>query len=233
MVNLYLIIVLLLMLICVIVCCVLFYLFNFIFYFICFDVFICIVLLFFHQGLSVLIPCAFYLIGSILIFNSKEKITDDLAIAQLHNNWKLTFIFVGNILNTFVWVFFCYIFLLLIGNHEVLAQLLNTNFNESFTIFLIISTLIFITLNWVIYFVIKLSDIQNMYFYFLFVSVINIGLGVYNIFVLNGGSFPPPDKLLLFIFEAPVFLFIFPGLLYIVGFIMREKEVVYTEKNIK
>lgn len=194
---------------------------------------ICIGLMFFNQGLSVLIPGAFYLIGSILIFNSKEKITDDLAIAQLHNNWKLTFIFVGNILNTFVWVFFCYIFLLLIGNHEVLAQLLNTNFNESFTIFLIISTLIFITLNWVIYFVIKLRDIQNMYFYFLFVSVINIGLGVYNIFVLNGGSFPPPEKLLLFIFEAPVFLFIFPGLLYIVGFIMREKEVVYTEKNIK
>src|SRR5699024_11676602 len=84
---------------------------------------ICIGLLFFNQGLSVLIPGAFYLIASILIFNSKEKITDDLAIAQLHNNWKLTFIFVGNILNTFVWVFFCYIFLLLIGNHEVLAQL--------------------------------------------------------------------------------------------------------------
>src|SRR5699024_12002482 len=75
---------------------------------------ICIGLIFFNQGLSVLIPGAFYLIGSILIFNSKEKITDDLAIAQLHNNWKLTFIFVGNILNTFVWVFFCYIFLLLI-----------------------------------------------------------------------------------------------------------------------
>src|SRR5690625_1616585 len=51
---------------------------------------ICIGLLFFNQGLSVLIPGAFYLIGSILIFNSKEKITDDLAIAQLHNNWKLT-----------------------------------------------------------------------------------------------------------------------------------------------
>src|SRR5699024_3363727 len=94
-------------------------------------------------------------------------------------------------------------------------------------------SLSFISLNWVIYFVFKLSDIQNMYFYFLFVSVINIGLGVYNIFVLNGGSFPPPDKLLLFIFEAPVFLFIFPGLLFIFGFFMREKEVVFTEKNIK
>src|SRR5699024_12846447 len=85
---------------------------------------ICIGLLFFNQGLSVLIPGAFYLIGSILIFNSKEKITDDLAIAQLHNNWKLTFIFVGNILNTFVWVFFCYIFLLLIVNYELLSKLL-------------------------------------------------------------------------------------------------------------
>src|SRR5699024_3893995 len=116
----------------------------------------------------------------------KEKITDDLAIAQLHNNWKLTFIFVGNILNTFVWVFFCYIFLLLIGNHEVLAQLLNTNFNESFTIFLIISIFIFIMLNCVIYFVIILRDIHTLYFYVLFVSVINIVMGVYNIFVLNG-----------------------------------------------
>src|SRR5690625_4258934 len=194
---------------------------------------ICIGLMFFNQGLSVLIPGAFYLIGSILIFNSKEKITEDLATAQLHNNWKITFIFVGNILNTFVCVFFCYVCILLISNHEVLALLFNTAFHESFTIFLIISTLIFITLTWVIYFVIKLRDIQNMYFYFLFVSVSNIGLGVYNIFVLNGGSFPPPEILFLFIFEAPVFFFIFPGLLYIVDFIMREKEVDYTVHNIK
>src|SRR5690625_6175526 len=90
---------------------------------------ICIGLLFFNQGLSVLIPGAFYLIGSILIFNSKEKITDDLVIAQLHNNWKLTFIFVGNILNTYKWDFFCYIFLLLLSTHQVLAQLLKINFN--------------------------------------------------------------------------------------------------------
>src|SRR5699024_7846583 len=131
---------------------------------------ICIGLMFFIQGLSVLILGEFYLIGYILIFNSKDEITYNLVIDNLHNNLKLTFIIFGNILNTFVCVFFLYIFLLLIGNHEVLAQLLNTNFNESFTIFLIISTLIFITLNWVIYFVIKLRDIQNMYFYFLFVS---------------------------------------------------------------
>src|SRR5699024_12605286 len=58
---------------------------------------ICIGLMFFNQGLSVLIPGAFYLIGSILIFNSKEKLTEDLATAQLHNNWKLNFNFVGNI----------------------------------------------------------------------------------------------------------------------------------------
>src|SRR5699024_9937944 len=104
------------------------------------DGLICFGLFFFYFCLSVLFLGSFFLIVLILIFNSKKKITDNLAIAQLHNNWKLTFIFVGNILNTFVWVFFCYIFLLLIGNHEVLAQLLNTNFNESFTIFLIIST---------------------------------------------------------------------------------------------
>src|SRR5690625_4011632 len=88
---------------------------------------ICIGLLFFNQDLSVLIPGAFYLIGSILIFNSKEKITDDLAIAQLHNNLKLSFIFVGNILNTFVWVFFCYIFLLLIGNQDRKSTRLNSS----------------------------------------------------------------------------------------------------------
>lgn len=194
---------------------------------------ICMILLFLGQGLSVLIPGAFYLIGSLLIFYSKDTQSEDTMTVQLHNNWKLTFLFVGNILNTFIWVFFCYIFLLLIGNHELLAKLLNTNFNESFTIFLIISTLIFITVNWVIYFIVKLKDIQKMYFYFLIVSIFNIAIGVYNIVVLNGGSFPPPETLLTFVIQAPVFLFVFPGLLYIIGFAMRGKDIVYTEKVTK
>lgn len=194
---------------------------------------ICIGLLFFGQGLSVLIPGAFYLIGSLLIFYAKDKEPEETKIIQLYHNWKLTFLFVGNILNTFIWVFFCYIFLLLLGNHQLLSQLLSTNFNESFTIFLIISTLIFITLNWVIFFIVKFKDIRKMYFYFLIVSIFNFAIGGYNIIVLNGGSFPPPEKLLTFVIQAPVFLFVFPGLLYIIGFIMREKDIVYTEQVTK
>lgn len=194
---------------------------------------ICIGLLFFGQGLSVLIPGSFYLIGSLLIFYAKDKEPEETKIIQLHNNWKLTFLFVGNILNTFIWVFFCYIFLLLLGNHQLLSQLLSTNFNESFTIFLIISTLIFITLNWVIFFIVKFKDIRKLYFYFLIVSIFNFAMGGYNIIVLNGGSFPPPEKLLAFVIQAPVFLFVFPGLLYIIGFIMREKDIVYTEQVTK
>ena len=194
---------------------------------------ICIGLLFFGQGLSVLIPGSFYLIGSLLIFYAKDKEPEETKIIQLYHNWKLTFLFVGNILNTFIWVFFCYIFLLLLGNHQLLSQLLSTNFNESFTIFLIISTLIFITLNWVIFFIVKFKDIRKMYFYFLIVSIFNFAIGGYNIIVLNGGSFPPPEKLLTFVIQAPVFLFVFPGLLYIIGFIMREKDIVYTEQVTK
>jgi len=194
---------------------------------------ICIGLLFFGQGLSVLIPGTFYLIGSLLIFYAKDKEPEETKIIQLYHNWKLTFLFVGNILNTFIWVFFCYIFLLLLGNHQLLSQLLSTNFNESFTIFLILSTLIFITLNWVIFFIVKFKDIRKMYFYFLIVSVFNFAIGGYNIIVLNGGSFPPPEKLLTFVIQAPVFLFVFPGLLYIIGFIMREKDIVYTEQVTK
>lgn len=190
---------------------------------------ICVALIFFGQGLSALIPGAFYLIGSLLIYFSKETHTEETKKVQLHNNWKLTFIFIGNILNTFVWVFFCYIFLLLIGNRDLISQLLNTNFNESFTTFLIISTLIFIILNWVIYFTIKIKDLSKMYFYFLIVSILNISIGIYNIVVLNGGSFPPPETLLSFVVQAPVFLFLFPGILYIIGFTMRGKDIVYTE----
>ena len=194
---------------------------------------ICIILVFFGQGLSTLIPGALYLIGSILIFFSKEEITPDTKEVQLHNNWKLTFIFIANILNTFIWIFFCYIFLLLIGNRDLISQLLNTNFNESFTIFLILSTLTFIVLNWVIYFIIKLKDLHKMYFYFLIVSILNISIGIYNVVVLNGGTFPPPETLISFLIQAPVFLFLFPGILYIIGFAMREKEIVYTEKLTK
>src|SRR5690625_4640615 len=117
-------------------------------------------LMFFGQGLSVLIPGAFYLIGSILIFNSKEKITEDLATAQLHNNWKITFIFVGNILNTFVWVFFCFIFLFFIVIHEVIFQLLIIKFYISFTIFLIILLFCF--------FIYILNILFCFYFFYIF-----------------------------------------------------------------
>src|SRR5699024_3345443 len=194
---------------------------------------ICIGLLFFGQGLSVLIPGTFYLIGSLLIFYAKDKEPEETEIIQLYHNWKLTLLFVCNILNTYICVFFFSLFLLLLGNHQLLSQLLSTNFNESFTIFLILSTLIFITLNWVIFFIVKFKDIRKMYFYFLIVSVFNFAIGGYNIIVLNGGSFPPPEKLLTFVIQAPVFLFVFPGLLYIIGFIMREKDIVYTEQVTK
>ena len=194
---------------------------------------ICVTLVFFGQGLSTLIPGLLYLIGSLLIFFSKDKLSDNPQQVQLHNNWKLTFIFIGNILNTFIWVFFCYIFLLLIGNRDLIEKLLNTNFNESFTIFLIISTLLFIILNWIIYFTIKIKDTPKMYFYFLIVSILNISIGLYNVVVLNGGTIPPPEALIGFLVQAPVFLFLFPGLLYILGFAMREKAFVYTEEATK
>ncbi|HLQ82301.1 MAG TPA: hypothetical protein VK121_00450 [Pseudogracilibacillus sp.] len=194
---------------------------------------ISVALIFFGQGLSTLIPGFLYLTGSLLIYFSKKDITDQSHVVPLYDNWKLIFIFIANILNTFIWVFFCYIFLLLIGNRDLVAQLLNTNFNESFTVFLIVSTLIFIILNWIIYYTIKYKDLQKIYFYFLIVSILNISIGIYNIVILNGGSFPPPEALIGFLIQAPVFLFLFPGILYIVGFTMREKEIVYPDKQHK
>ena len=193
---------------------------------------ICIVLAFFGKGLSIVIPGAFYLIGSGLVFKAKPKTIDEAKKIQLHNNWKLTLILIGNILNTFIWVFFCYIFILLIGNRDIISKLMNTNFNESFTIFFIVSTLIFTTLNWAIYYSLKAYDNPKQYFYFLVVGIINIIISIYNIIILNHGKFPAENELLGFLFEAPVFLFLFPGLLFIVGFLIRNKPINYTETKL-
>ncbi len=179
-----------------------------------------------QSGLALAIPSLLYLIGAYLILKNKDKVPDRKLL--IHNNWKFVFIFIANALNTFIWIIFSYIFLLLIGNEKLLEQLF-AYLNPSFITFFVIGSLLFILANWVMYFVVQHKEQTKLYFYFLIVAIINLAIGIYNMILLNDNSFPPENELFSSLIQAPVFLFIFPGILYILGFIFREKPIIYQE----
>ena len=179
-----------------------------------------------QSGLALAIPSLLYLFGAYLILKNKHKAAGPKLL--VYNNWKFNFIFIANALNTFIWLIFSYIFLLLIGNDKLLEQLF-AYINPSFITFFVIGSLLFILANWVMYFVIQHKDQPKLYFYFLIVAIINLAIGVYNMILLNDNAFPPENELFSYLIQAPVFLFLFPGILYVLGFILREKPIIYQE----